>query len=74
MNEVVLIEGPVMKVGGELAVFIFIGEEGPYSERLKVVISDRLAGTSQIEVGDLICLQNTEGRFKLQPVKVRSLS
>ena len=74
MEEVVWVEGPVMKIGGDLVVLVTVNDDVPFSECLKIVISDDLARMSQIEVGDLICLKNTEGRFKLQSVKSRSMS
>jgi hypothetical protein len=76
MDEIVLLEGPVMKIGGELSVLIAVGSESAdsFSECLKVVISDRLARLSQIEVGDLICLKSCDGQFSVQPVKAKSTS
>lgn len=74
LHEVVWVKGPVVKSCGELAVFIEMDEDASYSECLKVVISDSLAQMSQIEVGDLVCLRTTEGRFKLEPVKARNIS
>ena len=70
MRDVILIEGPVMKIGDELVLFI----ETQYPEGVRVVISDRLARASQIEVGDLVCLSSTDSRFELRPVKARSMS
>jgi len=79
MDEVMSLEGPVLKINGQLTLLIpleaggsglidrsrGISEvEGPC---LKIVIPEWLAGILQIEEGDLVCVSNADGKFHIQP-------
>lgn len=83
MNEVMSLEGPVLKINGELVLLIpletggselidcsrGISEvEGPH---LKVVIPEWLAGILRIEEGDLVCVSSLDGTFHIQGSDVR---
>jgi len=77
MEEVMSLEGPVLKVNGELLVLIPLEEGGSElidcsrgisevsGEFLKIVIPEWLAGMLRIEEGDLICVSNTDGKFHI---------
>ena len=78
MDEVMSLEGPVLKINGELVLLVpleaggaelidcsrGISEvEGPH---LKVVIPEWLAGMLRIEEGDVVCVSNLDGQFHIQ--------
>jgi hypothetical protein len=77
MEEVLSLEGPVLKVNGELMLLIPLVAGGSESidcsrgisevqgEFLKIVIPEWLAGMLRIEEGDLICVSNTDGKFHI---------
>jgi hypothetical protein len=79
MDEVMWLEGPVLKVNGQLTLLIpleaggadlidcsrGISEvEGPC---LKIVIPEWLAGLLRIEEGDLVCVSNSDGKLHIEP-------
>jgi len=77
MEEVMSLEGPVLKVNGELLLLIPLEAGGSElidcsrgisevsGEFLKIVIPEWLAGMLRIEEGDLICVSNTDGKFHI---------
>jgi hypothetical protein len=83
MEEVMSLVGPVLKVNGELMLLIPLNAGGlelfPCSrgiseiqgDFLKIVIPEWLAGMLRIEEGDLVCVNNTDGKFHIQPSSPR---
>jgi hypothetical protein len=86
MDEVMSLEGPVLKVNGQLTLLIplevggadlincsrGISEvEGPC---LKIVIPEWLAGMLRIEEGDLVCVSNLDGKFHIQSSAARPVN
>lgn len=77
MENVMSLEGPVLKVNGELMVLIPLADGGSemiecsrgisevQGEFLKIVIPEWLAGMLRIEEGGLICVHNTDGKFHI---------
>ena len=77
MEEVMSLEGPVLKINGELVLIIPLSSGGDElmacskgiseveGEYLKIVIPEWLAGILRIEEGDLICVDNTDGKFHI---------
>jgi hypothetical protein len=77
MEKVMSLEGPVLKVDGELVLMIPISEGGDelvecsrgisevQGKYLKIVIQEWLAGMLRIEEGDLVCVHNTDGKFHI---------
>jgi hypothetical protein len=71
------LEGPVLKVKGELMLLIPLADGGSelmdcsrgiselQGEFLKIVIPEWLAGMLRIEEGDLVCVHNTGGKFHI---------
>jgi hypothetical protein len=83
MEEVMALEGPVLKVNGQLTLLIPLEAggaeliacsrgiceiEGPC---LKIVIPDWLAGMLRIKEGDLVCVSNSDGKLHIQPSAAR---
>ena len=83
MEEVMSLEGQVMRVTEGLVLFIPIcagGEElaecscgfaEVQGEFLKITIPHWLAGLLRIEEGDLVCVHNSDGRFHIGPSNPR---
>ena len=83
MKEVTSLEGPVLKVNGELTLLIPLESGGAeliecsrgisevVGEFLKIVIPEWLAGTLRVEEGDLVCVHNSSGKFHIQAVNAR---
>jgi hypothetical protein len=77
MDEVMSLEGPVLKINGQLILMIPISAGGDelvecsrgisevQGEYLKIVIPEWLAGMLRIEEGDLVCVHNTGGKFHI---------
>jgi hypothetical protein len=77
VENVMSLEGPVLKVKGELLVLIPLADGGSelvecsrgisevQGEFLKIVIPEWLAGMLRIEEGDLVCVHNTGGKFNI---------
>ena len=77
MEDVMSLEGPVLKVNGELILLIPLADGGAeliecsrgisevQGEFLKIVIPEWLAGMLRIEEGDLVCVHNTDGKFHI---------
>jgi len=83
MEEVMSLEGPVLKINGELVLMIPLSAGGDeladcsrgiselQGEFLKIIISEWLAGMLRIEEGDLVCVNNTDGKFHITPSNPR---
>lgn len=76
MNELLWIEGPVIKSGGELVLFVTLAKEcsglpssSEFAECIKLVIPRNVAEAVRIEVGDMVCIRGCEGVLHLQAVK-----
>lgn len=77
MEEVMSLEGPVLKVNGQLILLIPLEAGGLelidcsrgiselQGEFLKIAIPEWLAGMLRIEEGDLVCVSNTDGKFHI---------
>jgi hypothetical protein len=76
LEEVMSLEGPVLKVNGELMLFIPLVDGASdladsrstsevQREYLKIVIPEWLAEMLQIEEGDLICVHNGDNQFRI---------
>ena len=83
-DEIVCLEGPLERVNGELALMIPLEEGGDKLREvaqkiseivegniLKIVIKPWLAGVLRIEEGDLVQVDNQNGKFNLRAVKAR---
>jgi hypothetical protein len=83
MEEVMSLEGPVLKVNGQLVLMIPLSAGGydlvecsrgiseVQGDFLKIVIPEWLAVMLRIEEGDLICVHNTDGKFHISPSNPR---
>jgi hypothetical protein len=77
MDEITCLEGPVIRVNGELVLFIPLGGDElvecsrgiseVQGEFLRINIPDWLAGVLRIEDGDLVCVHNSDGTFHIGP-------
>ena len=82
-DEVMSLEGPVLKVDGQLMLLIPLTSGGSEliecsrcisevpGDFLKIVIPEWLAGMLRIEEGDLICVHNGDNEFHIQPSNAR---
>ena len=85
MKNVLSLEGPVLKVNGELLLLIPLEDGGAeliessrgisevQGEFLKIVIPEWLAGILRIEEGDLVCVQS-DGRLHIRALNPRQLN
>jgi hypothetical protein len=85
MENVLSLEGPVLKINGELVLMIPLWAGGDelvncsrgiselQEEFLKIVIPEWLAGMLRIEEGDLVCVDNNDGKFHIIPSKPRAV-
>jgi hypothetical protein len=83
MKEVMSLEGPVLKVDGQLMLLVPLGSGGSelllcsrgiseiQGDFLKIVIPEWLAGMLRIEEGDLVCVHNGDDKFHIQPSNPR---
>ena len=83
MEDVMSLEGPALKVNGELVLIIPLSVGGDElmkcshgisevrGEFLKIVIPEWLAGMLQVEEGDLVSVHNTDGNFHISPSNPR---
>ncbi len=81
MDDVTSLQGPVELLNGKLTLLIpleaggdqFIecsrGVAGVQGEYLKIVIPEWLAGVLRVEAGDLVSVNNANGKLNIQPVK-----
>ena len=79
MEEIMPLEGPVLKINGELVLMIPLWAGGDelqecscgisevQGEFLKIVIPEWLAGLLRIEEGDLVCVEDADGKFHITP-------
>jgi hypothetical protein len=79
------LEGPVIKVNGELLLFVPLCAGGAelaecsrgiaevQGEFLRISIPEWLAGLLRIEEGDLVCVYNRGGTFHIGPSNPRSV-
>ncbi len=86
MENVISLEGPVLKVMGELMLLIPLADGGAglvessrgisevQGEFLKIVIPEWLAGMLRIEEGDLVCVHNTGGKFHINATSPRPVN
>jgi hypothetical protein len=86
MEEVMSLEGPVLKINGELMLVIPLEAGGSelvecsrgisevHSEFLKIVIPEWLAGMLRIEEGDLVYLNNANGQLHIQTSNPRPVN
>jgi hypothetical protein len=83
MEEVMLLEGPVLKINDELVLIIPLSAGGDalmdcsrgisevQGDFLKIVIPEWLAGMLRVEEGDLVCVHNSDGKFHISPSNPR---
>jgi len=83
VENVMSLEGPVLKVKGELLLLIPLADGGSelmdcsrgisevQGEFLKIVIPEWLAGMLRIEEGDLVRVDNTGGKFHINTTSPR---
>ncbi len=83
MEKIMRLEGPVLKINGELVLMIplWAGRDEPQEctrgisegqgEFLKIVIPEWLAGLLRIEEGDLVCVEDADGKFHITPPNPR---
>jgi hypothetical protein len=81
MDEVMCVEGPVIKLSGELILLITLAGEctglaasSGLSECLKLVIPAQVASMMQIEAGDMVCLRSVDGVFRLHALKANAIN
>jgi hypothetical protein len=85
MEEVKSLEGPVLKVNGELVLFIPLSAGGDElielsrgiseveGEFLRINIPAWLAAVLRIEEGDLVCVRKAGGLFRIGPSEPRQV-
>ncbi len=85
MEEVKSLEGPVLKVNGELVLFIPLSVGGEElielsrgiseveGEFLRINIPVWLAAVLRIEEGDLVCVHKVGGMFRIGPSEPRQV-
>lgn len=83
MEKVMSLEGPVLKMDGQLVLMIPLlaggyelvecasGISEVQGQFLKIVIPQWLADALRIKAGDLICVHNTDGKFHICPSNPR---
>lgn len=86
MENVMSLEGPVLKVNGELMLLIPLEDGGAeliecsrgiseiQGEFLKIAIPEWLAGVLRIEEGDFVCVHNTDGNFHINATTPRPVN
>ena len=85
MEDVMSLEGPVLKINGELVLMIPLSAGGDelvdcsrdiselQGEFLKIVIPEWLAEMLRIEEGDLVCVEDADGKFHITPSNPRTV-
>ncbi len=85
MDDVTSLQGPVEKIEGKLILRIPLEAGGDQlidcsrgvseveGEYLKIVIPEWLAGMLRIEEGDLVSVDNADGKFNIRPVNPRPI-
>ena len=86
MDEELSLEGPVLRINGELMLLIPLDAGGAefmkcshgvsevQGEFLKIVIPEWLAGVLRIEEGDLVRVQESNGTLNIQPREARPVN
>jgi hypothetical protein len=84
-EDVVSLQGPVERIDGRLVLRIPLDAGGDQlahcargvsevqGQYLTIVIQEWLAGLLRIEEGDLVIVDNANGKFNIQPVNARSI-
>lgn len=79
MDELMSLEGPVLKIDGQLVLVIPLAAGGDeliecsqgisevQGDFLRIVIPEWLAGMLRIDEGDLVCIDNSDGRLRIRP-------
>ena len=79
MEKVTSLQGLVLKINGELVLIIPLSVGGSelmdcsrgisevQGDFLRIVIPEWLAGMLRIDEGDLVCIDNSDGRLRIQP-------
>ena len=79
METVTSLQGPVLRINGELVLIIPLSVGGSelmdcsrgisevQGDFLRIVIPEWLAGMLRIDEGDLVCIDNSDGRLRIQP-------
>jgi hypothetical protein len=82
-EDVTSLEGPVELVDGKLTLLIPLEEGGDefvdcsrgiseiQGDCLKIVIPEWLAGSLRVEAGDMVSVNNANGKFNISPVNPR---
>jgi len=85
VDEVTSLQGPVEEVDGKLALRIPLEAGGNQliacsrgisevkGEYLEIIIPEWLTGMLRIEKGDMVYVDNENGKFNIRPVKARPL-
>jgi len=83
---VISLEGPVIKKDGQLMLLIPLSQGGEElkecsqgiseitGECLKIVVPEWLAGMLRVEEGDLVYINNLNGKFNISAVKARPVN
>ena len=83
MEELMALQGPVLKINGELVLVIPLAVGGNelidcsrgisdvQGDFLRIVIPEWLAGMLRIDEGDLVCVDNSDGKLHVQPSNPR---
>jgi hypothetical protein len=79
MEKLTPLQGPVLKINGELVLVIPLnagadelvecsrGISEVQGDFLRIVIPEWLAGILRIDEGDLVCVDNSDGKLHIQP-------
>jgi hypothetical protein len=79
MEKLTSLHGPVLKINGELVLVIPLnagadelvecsrGISEVQGDFLRIVIPEWLAGILRIDEGDLVCVDNSDGKLHIQP-------
>lgn len=79
MEKLTSLQGPVLKINGELVLVIPLDVGGSQlidcsrgisevqGDFLRIVIPEWLAGMLRVDEGDLVCIDNSDGTFHVQP-------
>jgi hypothetical protein len=85
MDDVTSLQGPVEKIDGKLTLLIPLEAGGDqfvecsrgigevWGKYLKIEIQEWLADSLRIQDGDLVSVNNANGKFNIQPVNPRPL-
>jgi hypothetical protein len=83
MEDLMSLEGPVLRIDGQLVLMIPLTEGADeliecssgisevQEDFLRIVIPGWLAGILRIEAGDLVCINNADGKLHIRPSNPR---